>query len=111
MSVGLSDLDRKRKPSARKNKVPPKTGKPAARPWDSEGLTAHVPQGTSAALSDAVMNNEWLNLEVEPIFWIDLQNHFILKLLNEQLADLESVVQKFVWNPVVRFKAYLRGHS
>ena len=126
MSVGLNDLNKKRKihqPSVIRSQTRPSdqssaesvrnlTTQSAARPW-SESNFAKAPTRSRPRVShrDLAVNDEWMSLQTEPIFWIDFQQHSFLLKLNEQLCALESKVDTLVLSPLRAIRAFLQPRS
>ena len=140
MSVGLSDLNKKRKmhqPSTATSSVitsvydmTPEAGveseaqgetpstheQPApafekmksvykksatARPWTDGGFVkAPTRSRPRVSHGDLSVNDEWMSLQTEPIFWIDFQQHSFLLQLNERLCAFESKVDELLLSPL-----------
>lgn len=138
MSVGLSDLNKKRKnhqpPTATSSVItsvydmtpeaeaeaqeetPSTQEQPAptfekmksvykksttARPWTDSGFVkAPTRSRPRASHGDLSVNDEWMSLQTEPIFWIDFQQHSFLLQLNERLCAFESKVDELLLNPL-----------
>ena len=105
MSVGLNDLNKKRKihePSAATSEKIKSVYKKSAtaRPWTDGGLVkAPTRNRPRASHDDLSVNDEWMSLQTEPIFWIDFQQHSFLLQLNERLCAFESKVDELVVTP------------
>ena len=101
MSIGLGDLSKKRRASVKETPVTPQAPRTwtsrTARPWSSSDLSAKSsPNRRRTSDGEAVMNEEWLSLDVAPLFWIDPnQNSYLLRIQRRLLALEESLTARF----------------
>jgi hypothetical protein len=104
MSIGLGDIDKKRRASLRTEQPATAPAGPrtwtsrTARPWSASGLNIKSSPNRRRSTSDgeAVMNEDWLNLDVAPLFWIDPnQNSHLLTLQLKLLAIEEALTTRF----------------
>jgi hypothetical protein len=105
MSLGLKDL---------KNKTG-KSQRHCSQVIVSQGWAAtsrHRPsQGRRRLRADAAMNEDWVDLHTEPIFWIDLDADSRWAAMMEKLSELEERVQDTVRAPLNFARTLLSDES
>ena len=119
MSIGLSDLNKKRNLSQPPLPTPDKMTSvyqksATARPWtDGGAVKAPIRNRLRANHGDLSVNDEWMSLQTEPIFWIDFREHSFLLQLNERLCSFESKVDDLLVTPLRAIGAFFkpRGSS
>ena len=83
-----------------------------ARPWNESGAVKAPKNSRSrAANSDLSINEEWMSLQTEPIFWIDFREHSSLLKLNESLSQIEAKIDEVVFAPIRAFKNFFKARS
>jgi hypothetical protein len=105
MSLGLKDL---------KNKTG-KSQRHSSQVIVSQGWAAtsrHRPsQGRRRLRADAAMNEDWVDLHAEPIFWIDLDADSRWAAMMEKLSAFEERVQDTVRAPLNFARTLLSDES
>ena len=131
MSLGLSDLNKKRRktestysvgsgnastadasPADASKMKQVYTRSKTARPWSEEATSRAPSRGRPRQdVSDIAVNEEWMELQIQPLIWIDLnQNSYLLKL-NDHLAQIEARIQQAVVTPALALRQFFFGQK
>ncbi len=83
-----------------------------ARPWtDSGAVKAPKRSRPRVDNADVSLNDDWIRLQTEPIFWIDFREHSTLFQLNERLSQLEAKFEEVVISPIRAFTSFFKSRT
>jgi hypothetical protein len=113
MSLGLGDLNKKRR--VRVAKTPAQSKYPVgawakshtARPWTASGETRPGRSRKSPVDTDAHMNEDWVSVYSAPLCWMDLSEHSLLLRLHNRLLETENRVQTLLRGPVEKVRQFM----
>jgi hypothetical protein len=114
MSLGLDDLSKKRatptsnQPSKQKSEPPAgawSARSTTARPWSNTGLSK--PNRRKSPIDpEAAMNEDWLSLHADPLFYVDLRLDSRLSRLQERIVEIEAAIQTKVVEPLSALRKF-----
>lgn len=113
MSLGLGDLNKKRKTPKTdqvKKTAAAWSRSHTARPWSSTGLHRATRNRPRLNQADAAISAEWMNLHAESLFSIDLPRATRLMKAQNKMLELEERIQDSVCTSLKALHSFCFGN-